>query len=361
MLAALRRLLGRSPRDPRESDDPPFPRTIFLVVNDACNLRCRSCDVGTGAPGMFMERMRPADPRRLALADLRRLVDDCRPFRPVYAATSVEPLLFADLPAFLAFARGAGSPTQVTTNGWLLPDRAEELSAAGLDSLWVSLDGPPAVHDALRGRDGSFERAVEGIRRYAAAKRARGAEAAVHVNAVVQPGNETALLPLARSLSGLPLRSLTLSHLNFVTLDMARRHDAAAGGRYPARASCVGGLDPAAVDVEALDRELSRLRAERLPFAVAESPALAGAALAAYYRDHAAPAGRGRCLAPWTVAQVLANGDVTGSTRCLDAVLGNVLESPLPRIWRGERMRALRRFLRERPLLPACARCCASL
>ena len=35
--------------------------------------------------------------------------------------------------------------------------------AAGLEELYLSLDGPPPVHDRIRGREGAFDRAVAGV------------------------------------------------------------------------------------------------------------------------------------------------------------------------------------------------------
>lgn len=75
-----------------------------------------------------------------------------------------EPLLLSDL-ADLARTVTAGGKAalSVTTNGWYLARRADELAEV-IDAIRVSLDGPdPQSHDPIRG-EGSFVRAVDGLR-----------------------------------------------------------------------------------------------------------------------------------------------------------------------------------------------------
>ncbi|KJK55855.1 radical SAM protein [Saccharothrix sp. ST-888] len=75
-----------------------------------------------------------------------------------------EPLLLGDLPHLARAIREHGrAVVSCTTNGWHLARRAEELTGA-LDAVRVSLDGATeATHDTWRG-EGSFQRAVTGIR-----------------------------------------------------------------------------------------------------------------------------------------------------------------------------------------------------
>ncbi|GAB3365092.1 MULTISPECIES: radical SAM protein [Pseudonocardiaceae] len=74
-----------------------------------------------------------------------------------------EPLLIRDLPTLLDVLVDGGCAVSVTTNGTHLPRRAEAL-ARRVDAIRVSLDGPnPERHDRWRG-EGSFAKAVSGIR-----------------------------------------------------------------------------------------------------------------------------------------------------------------------------------------------------
>lgn len=75
-----------------------------------------------------------------------------------------EPLLLRDLADLARTVMAGGkAAVSVTTNGWHLASRAEELTEV-IDAIRVSLDGPdPESHDKIRG-EGSFAHAIDGIR-----------------------------------------------------------------------------------------------------------------------------------------------------------------------------------------------------
>ncbi len=74
-----------------------------------------------------------------------------------------EPLLRKDLPEILAYSRSLPLHTSIITNGTLLKSRVDEIAPFISGILFVSLDGPEKTHDMIRGVDGCFKRAVEGI------------------------------------------------------------------------------------------------------------------------------------------------------------------------------------------------------
>jgi radical SAM protein with 4Fe4S-binding SPASM domain len=132
-------------------------RYLFLEVTRRCNLACRHCgsDCSTSAP---------AKPE-LGLGAWKALLDRVRTrWEPFIVITGGEPLLYEGLDELCAHIRGLGLRYGMVSNGWLLDDgRAERLKELGIESLTVSLDGLKASHDWLRGRAGSFERAVRAI------------------------------------------------------------------------------------------------------------------------------------------------------------------------------------------------------
>lgn len=117
-----------------------------------CNLHCPQCLDDTTVP-----ELSAVDRDRIAgvLASAGVLGVDI---------SGGEPLLLRDLPTLAQRVASSGrTAVSVTTNGWHLARRAEELTEA-IDAIRVSLDGPDAAsHDRLRGA-GSFTRAQEGIR-----------------------------------------------------------------------------------------------------------------------------------------------------------------------------------------------------
>jgi radical SAM family uncharacterized protein len=121
-----------------------------------CNLTCDMCP--------FWKR---PDEKLLSIEEEVKIMDSLASAGVLfYGFEGGEPLLRRDLPAILKESHERFH-TALVTNGWLLKARIGEIDDF-LESLFVSLDGIGSLHDRLRGVNGSFVRAVEGIR---AAKR----------------------------------------------------------------------------------------------------------------------------------------------------------------------------------------------
>ena len=90
-------------------------------------------------------------------------------------------------------------------------------------------------------------------------------------------------------------------------------------------------------------------------------PRFSPESLAAFYGDLGETFGRRQCWKPWYRTYVRSNGDVTTCEHYCDVVVGNILEQPLRKIWKGERYRHFRRVLREEGMFPFCTRCISGL
>lgn len=338
--------------------DAAPPLTIYWSINSVCNLRCRMCDVGTmNEEGTFWKTLRID--RKLHEIDIdvfKRTIDEVAADGPFIALNSTEPLMYAPLSEAIEHCTRRGLRTAVTTGGWSLPQRAEELADARLSRLVVSLDGPPAVHDAIRGRPGSFERSAEGIRRFAARSRAIGHAAEVYVSCTVTSLNHDQLVPLWEATKDLPIDQLGYCWMWFISDGIAAAQNAAHGERYPVSPSCFdAAVDPARVDVERLAAQVERLASEpRVRF----MPRLDGAGLARYYHHPERPMVEGsRCMASWFFLQILADGKAVVYTRCHNHPVGNINEQPFYAIWNGQAMKEWREFIRRERTMPMCRRC----
>ena len=126
----------------------PSPLSITFILTHRCSLRCRFCDVPAAA-GEEMDR-----------AAFERAIDELLAAGMVRASFSGgEALLRADAPALIARAHAGGAMTSLNSNGMLAEGQIEVLAPV-LDQLMVSIDGPPPIHDGVRGRAGSHKRAI---------------------------------------------------------------------------------------------------------------------------------------------------------------------------------------------------------
>jgi radical SAM family uncharacterized protein len=117
-----------------------------------CNLKCKMCP--------FWKRSSQDLSIEKEKAILRQIYDSgvCG-----IAFEGGEPLLREDLVEILAYSRSLPLHTSLITNGTLLKSRIDEIAPYINGVVYVSLDGLEKTHDSIRGVNGSFKKAVQGI------------------------------------------------------------------------------------------------------------------------------------------------------------------------------------------------------
>src|SRR5262249_8179123 len=158
----------------------PMPTFVQLRVTNLCNLRCKMCGQW-GDTGIFRSQSSSADAtdgalerariqeligakRQMALPEYVRLLDEIAPFHPIVSLYGGEPFLYPDILPLIREIKGRGLTCTVITNGGRLEALARDLVEAGIDSIAVSVDGPPELHNRIRGRPDSFEKIAAGVR-----------------------------------------------------------------------------------------------------------------------------------------------------------------------------------------------------
>jgi len=172
---------------------PETPTRLVLDVTRRCNLRCEMCHTWQVTPG---HELTPAELGQI-LAQMPRL--------SWLDVTGGEPFLRGDIDEVFDAILDSTPALRVLhypTNGWFT-ERAARTTARlaarrpEVDLIvTVSLDGPPEVHDRIRGRAGSFERALATFR---ALRKQPGV--AVYIGTTVTPSNAGAIEALGRLLA----------------------------------------------------------------------------------------------------------------------------------------------------------------
>ena len=174
-------------------------RDLRVSVTDRCNFRCPYCMPAE----LFGERYQfLPKPELLTFGEIARLTRVLVKFGVTKVRlTGGEPLVRTDvelLVGMLAEIDGINDLT-LTTNGFLLAQKAQALREAGLHRVTVSLDSlDDDVFKRMSGRDYSTQRVLEGI---------RVAEEVglrpIKINAVVQRGvNDHTIVDLVRHFKG---------------------------------------------------------------------------------------------------------------------------------------------------------------
>jgi radical SAM protein with 4Fe4S-binding SPASM domain len=345
--------------------DPSLPKWIILQLLEHCNLRCRMC-YQWGENGPYREKTTLS---RLDVRVVERIIDECRPARPYYELYGGEPLLHPHIGEILRAIRSAGSQVQLSTNGTLLAKRADLLVETAPERIWVSLDGPPEINDRQRG-ESVFARAVEGIDRlHATRERCSEAYPLIGVNVAVTPLNY-------RYLETFVLDSLDLSKIDCVSVELQAYLTERDHGDYVhllgrefgvTAAPIARGFvnDPAIfkdMDFGLLARQVAKIAArcqDESIYLNTYPKFMTEDNIRKYFTaDWFSMSGiKTRCSFPWISTEISARGDVTSCHAFYDLSLGNVYESSIIDIWRGERYARYRKYLRK-SLLPICQSCC---
>jgi GTP 3',8-cyclase len=172
-------------------------QTLRISITDRCNFRCVYCMPKEvyGRDYAFLERT--------ALLSFEEIVRVTRVFAGLgvkrVRITGGEPLVRRDVEQLVAGLKTIPElDLALTTNGALLPKKAQALAEAGLDRVTVSLDSvDDATFRALNDVDFPVQRVLDGI------DAAEAAGLRVKVNAVVKRGaNDDGIVALAERFRG---------------------------------------------------------------------------------------------------------------------------------------------------------------
>jgi len=171
-----RRVLGEYFTNLRD-DAEQMKVTVLTTLQ--CNFDCDYCFQGDhGDYNKFAAKMSLETARQVASWIEHRL-DDVRPEKLHFTLFGGEPLLNLPVAYYLAErthamceVRGIAHSVSIITNGLLLtPEVVDRLLPYGLRGVKITLDGDRDTHNRmrpLRGRQGTFDRIIENVRRVAA-------------------------------------------------------------------------------------------------------------------------------------------------------------------------------------------------
>lgn len=336
--------------------EAPPPITFSINLTHLCNLRCGMCG-----------QWRRKDVYRketLPLVKLKEVVDEIAPFKPKIYIWGGEPLLYPEFAGLLAYLKEKRLFVIVNTNGALLERYAERMAECGVNGLDISIDGPPEVHDEIRGVPGTFDRVMAGVSRLRnLQKRSGRKKAMLKAVCVVTEANQDRLEETLRTVEETGFFDALIFNLGWFTsrelgeaTDRFFRKNFGCGSRsWEDFVGALGNVDPAKVR-GFMERVNSPANRNSIP--VFFIPVVKPEEVGAYYRNPELPIGKKFCYNPWLNPDLRPNGDVTFCPDFPDYTVGNVKEKRFLEIWNGEKAKKFRRVLLEKGLFPLCSRCC---
>ena len=322
------------------------PEQVTVVVTDVCNLRCKMCQYAySDASGYQLNQVGKMDPTLY-----RKLMDDI-PGRPMVSITGGEPLLHPQIADLITYTHSLGRPISLTTNGWLLERKAALLAEAGLDFLVVSVDGPPELHDQIRGQ-GSFERLSAGLETLLQIRQ----RPLVFISMALSDLNYTKLEQMVDLANDWGVDGLNFNHLWMQTDHTVDLYNLRFADMFPADA-VAWEVDPACVDGERLAATLERIRRKNWggSMIVMETPYLEREDIITWYSNPEKFVNWTDTRCAWVRMKVWPDGRVKP---CRGWSAGNIKDQHTLEVWNGKRYREFRQLLSDNQTLPLCARCC---
>ena len=367
----------------------PMPTFVQLRVTNLCNLRCKMCgqwgDTGIYRSGASSsatdgesERQRIREliglKRQLSLADYVRLLDELAPSRPIVSLFGGEPLLYPDILPLVREIKARGLTCTVITNGGRLESCARDLVEAGIDLIAVSIDGPPELHNRIRGQPDAFQKAAAGVRAVAGWR--RRLRTALPMQIAIFPITELNIgeAPAAvEALRDLPLDTINIGLRWFVPKDAGAEYESVMKETFGVGGDSWKGFEfdwPKAgagrtEQMTGLVRLLKGLKRRRfLDSALGRPwtsfvPDVPAEKVPEYFSDFRQTFGHNLCPVAWYFAQVEPDGEVCFCGDFPDYFIGNVRRTAFREIWTGEKAWAFREKLAREPL-PICNRCCGN-
>ena len=313
---------------------------LVIFPHNRCNCRCVMCDIWR------IRQVREITPRDLEphLTSLRELNVKWIVF------SGGEPLMHSDISSLSRVCRAEGVRVTLLTAGLTL-EKCADIVAASIDDLIVSIDGPPDIHDKIRGVPGAYRRLQRGIE----ALRQLRAEMPIHGRCTIQKGNFGELRNTVHA-----ARALNLNSISFLAVDTTSNAFNRPGGWSPGHQATVA-LNTA--EVAALESEIEALISEyeneiESGFVVENAEKLRRIPLRFRSRLGQIPAMAPRCNAPWVSAVVESDGTVRPCF--FHRPIGNIHEHPLADVVNSDEALNFRRNL-DISRDPVCRNCVCSL
>jgi len=295
---------------------------IKLKLTNRCNLDCSMC----GIPRNYQREM---DTKQLKL-----LIDEVKSMNGVRMhTTGGEPTIRDDLIELIKYSTKKGLPFDIQTNGTLITrEYAKKLLDAGLAKVAITLQGPKDIDEILRGK-GSYDKTVGAIKYLVKNKIPE-----IGLVAAITKVNFRHLNALIKFVHGLGIENIAFQPY-FRT-------------RYAPEA--LESLLIKGKDVEILEAEIEKMikTANDLDINIGNEIYLRTISdyfRKEYFKNNTATYPDKDCLFPFKCCVVYCNGDVYPCYKMTrkEDYIGNVIETPLSKLWVSEKFYKARESIRE--------------
>jgi MoaA/NifB/PqqE/SkfB family radical SAM enzyme len=341
----------------RWSGIAPPPKMVILQITGNCNLTCRMCNQW-GEDGGYHGI--PIKQLTLDLETIEEVLDQVEPYHPYIQLLGGEPPLHPNFYQILESLTRRGLSASLETNGTTLEFWGDKLIGSTVDTLNVSIDGPPEIHDEVRMRKGTYDQALRGVRKVLKLREEAGLDQPrIAIRMTVTPENHEKIVETVEGFRDLPISLFIVQHLLYSHPEILEKNAEMLRPIKPAHEEIkVGGtFKPPDLDgLRVWDQIETVTRPGRYNFPVVANPAYKKEYVRDYYRDASLLPDPGlKCRIPEEVLSISCQGE---ATICSHFYVGKIADQSLEELWNGQLSRDFRKLLFKQGSIPACKICC---
>lgn len=336
------------------------PEGVGFHLTSRCNLRCQMCFLWAGGKNVsdVLERYRREE---MSTERWLEIVDELARYKPSIGLSGGEPLLFEGAMEIIRRIKQKGMYCSINTNGMLLEKFARDFVEAKVDMVRVSIDGPPDIHDKIRGVAGCFERLMSGITAINQLKsEMESSYPVIEVYFTMNNENFTHFTSVLEIVENRNIHGIKFIHPIYMSKqNVAKCVSFLKEASALKRVDYITGsnIEHLQLDHERLIPEIRKVRQRKNKLAVRVFPDFKDNHIVDYYTDHDnfALKFKGKCKSLWFSVNIKPNGDVEP---CPDFSVGNVRKENFIKVWNCKKMKDLRRLFRKKGIIPLCHACC---
>ena len=336
-----------------------FPGYISFTLTNACNLRCQMC--GQWSPEGYVRTGHGYGGPVLQLDDWKWLADEAA----AHGITSIllrggEPFLVPGIIALLEHIHGLGLYISIDSNGTRLAEHAADLVRLGNIHVTVSVDGPEAIHDAVRGVRGSFQQLARGLARLNELDGGTPRRVSRSICFTISPWSVAGLGEMPAVARRLGVDSLSIVPYCYVTAAMGEAWEREIRETLGGEAFSWRGFhhEESGVDPEVFAGQHRRYVESLQNLHDYPYMPLTAAEYRTWFTDPIAPVGSPGCANVERLIDIQPTGEANFCVDSPDGCLGHVRHATIAEIWNSERACRFR-ARRRQGLLGACHRCVA--
>lgn len=338
-----------------------YPETISLFLTYRCNLRCTMCGQW-GIEGSSRKLTPEALKSELTLNELKSVIDDVKLHNPNITLFGGEPLLYREWVNLVRYIKEARLRCNIITNAMMLGKYAEEIVNLGVDEIIFSLDGPREIHDKIRGAEGIFDNAHNGLKAVNEWKEKKKCSTPfINISSTIFETNYLRMNEIVDVAESLSASSITFHHLIFLSHQIYERHNEIFTDLFNVTCQDWAGFVRKTlphIDIGKLIGIINSVKKRISRTNILFYPNLTDDEIRQYYTsfDFKPTSYKHRCASPWMVAYIFPDGSVR-PCQSLNYIAGNVKEDSFKNIWNNQRYLRFRCVTKQNKLYPVCYRC----